>query len=204
MLTLSADSPLQEIAKESGRCVLLKKNEMIKIIDPMGQQVCDLFCFNQDDHTEAFSAGHSLDFNDTLFLSTGHFLYSNRARPMLEIIADSCGRHDLLYPPCGPATFILESGGDEHHPSCQENLELNFFPHGIRPAQVSTTFNIFMNVELSVSGKVSICPPKSKAQDYLLLKAHMDLLLGLTACSHETSNGGQNGPIHYQVFCASP
>ena len=49
------------------------------------------------------------------------------------------------------------------------------------------------------SGKVAVLPPKSKAGDYVLLKARMDLIVGLTACSAEMSNNYAFKPVGYEI-----
>ncbi|WP_413586993.1 DUF1989 domain-containing protein [Bdellovibrio sp. HCB274] len=187
------------IPPQSGASFLLKKDEYLKITDPLGQQVADLFCFNADDLSESLSSGRSIDYNDQIFLTTGHRLYSQRSTPLLEILADTCGRHDFLMTPCSLRMFQIIAGNDDYHPSCHENLCKAFSPHGINPDHISTTFNIFMNVTVSPEGKLEILTPKSKAGDFILFKALTDLVIGLTACSHEESNNGTFKPINYQI-----
>jgi uncharacterized protein YcgI (DUF1989 family) len=50
----------------------------------------------------------------------------------------------------------------------------------------------------SSTGKISVLPPKSKAGDYVILEAKMDLIVGMTACSAEMSNNYSFKPIGYQ------
>lgn len=64
---------------------------------------------------------------------------------------------------------------------------------------IPTPFNIFMNVQFNTNGKLKVLPPTSKAGDFIQFKAKMDLIVGLTACSAEDSNGGTFKPIHYTV-----
>ena len=49
------------------------------------------------------------------------------------------------------------------------------------------------------TGKVAVLPPKSKAGDYVILEARMDLLVGLTACSAEMSDNYSFKPIGYEI-----
>ena len=88
----------------------------------------------------------------------------------------------------------------EYHPSCFENLYTNLKPFGIEPDDVPTAFNIFMNVQFDKNGKLSVDPPLSKAGDYVLLEAQMDLIVALTACSAEDSNNGSFKPIHFEIM----
>jgi uncharacterized protein YcgI (DUF1989 family) len=50
------------------------------------------------------------------------------------------------------------------------------------------------------TGKVSVLPPKSRAGDYMILEAKMDLIVGLTACSAEMSNNYSFKPIGFEVY----
>ena len=52
----------------------------------------------------------------------------------------------------------------------------------------------------SDTGKIDVLPPKSKAGDYIIIEAHMDLLVGLTACSAEMSNNYSFKPIGYEIL----
>lgn len=187
------------IPPQSGRAFYLKKGQKLSVVDPEGQQVSDLFCFNADDLSESLSAGRSIDYNDQIYLTTGHILYSQRSNPMLEILHDSCGQHDFLLTPCSLKMFQIVNGNEDHHPSCHENLATALQPGGISPDQISTTFNIFMNVRVNSQGRIEIQPPVSKAGDAITFEAKMNLWVGLTACSHEETNAGSFKPIHFTI-----
>lgn len=57
-----------------------------------------------------------------------------------------------------------------------------------------------MNVPVDAgTGKVSVLPPKSKAGDYVVLHAKMDIIVGLTSCSAGLSNNFSYKPIGYII-----
>lgn len=87
--------------------LLLKKGDVLRIIDPCGEQVADLIAFSKNDPEEWLSSGRSIDYANTIYLSTGHTLYSNRSNPMFRILEDMVGRHDFLLTPCSPETFKI-------------------------------------------------------------------------------------------------
>jgi uncharacterized protein YcgI (DUF1989 family) len=89
-----------------------------------------------------------------------------------------------------------------HHPSCFENLATSLAPYGISSDALPTTFNIFMDVAVAADGAVSIGPPRSRAGDFIDLRAEMDLVVGVTACSAEKSNNGSFKPIDLEVRAA--
>src|SRR3954467_14727080 len=107
---------------------------------------------------------------------------------MLTIAGGDGGRQHFLLPPCTPETVQIIYKNDAAHPSCFHNLATHLAPFGIAPDTIPTTFNIFMNVEIDAKGELQILPPRSKAGESILLRAEMDLIVGLTACSAEMSN----------------
>lgn len=187
------------IEKQTGKAFYLKKGELLTVIDPQGKQVSDMVLFNAEDFGEKLSSGKSLDFEESILLSTGNFLWSNRSRKMVEIIADSNGRNDFLLAPCSKETFEIMYQNTDEHPSCLDNLSKNLKPMGIHQDDIPTAFNIFMNVQFDQFGKISVLPPTSVAGDQVRFRALMDLLVCLTACSAEDSNGGTFKPIQYTI-----
>jgi uncharacterized protein YcgI (DUF1989 family) len=187
------------IKKQSGTAFILKKNQLLKVIDPNGEQVSDMVLFNCDDLKEKLSSGKTFDFEESILLSKGNFLWSNRSRKMVEILEDTNGRNDFLLAPCSKETFEIMYDFAGYHPSCFENLYTNLESFGINKDDIPTAFNIFMNVQFDEIGKLKVCPPQSKANDYIEFKALMDVVVGLTACSAEDSNNGSFKDIHYEI-----
>lgn len=188
------------IEKQSGAAFKLKKGQKLKVIDPQGEQVSDMVLFNAEDTREKISSGKTLDFEENILITRGDHLWSNRSNKMMEILEDTNGRNDFLLAPCSPETFKIMYGNSDYHPSCFENLYTNLAKFDIEPDDIPTAFNIFMNVQFQPDGKLSVDPPMSKAGDHVIFEAKMDLIVGLTACSAEDSNGGSFKPIHYEIL----
>ncbi len=186
---------------QTGTGFSLDKGQVLRVIDPEGEQVSDIIAFARADKGEWLSSGRSIDYNNTVYLTTGHVLYSNRSNPMFTILEDRVGRHDFLLTPCSSETFeILYEGHEGYHPSCLENLTKNLERFGILLDDVPTTFNAFMNVDILPSGELKIGPPLSEPGDFLDLRAEMDLIVGVTACSAEMSNNYSFKPIEVEVY----
>jgi uncharacterized protein YcgI (DUF1989 family) len=188
------------IPPRSGTAFTLDRGQRLTVIDPEGVQVADLLAYNRGDVAEAISAGRTFDYAETIRLTTGHKLYSNRSNVMLEIIADDVGVHDFLLTPCSTATFDHFYPDLPRHRGCFGNLAEALSPYGIVEDMIPTAFNCFMNVPVDGrTGRLEVLPPVSKAGDRILFEAHMDLVIGLTACSAPASNGGSFKPIDWQV-----
>lgn len=187
------------IAPQSGVAFTINKGEILTVMDPLGQQVSDMVLFNRHDKKEKISSGKTMDFEESILISQGNFLWSNRSNKMMEIKQDTNGRNDFLLAPCSPETFKIMYNNHDDHPSCLNNLHVNLLPYAIDLDDIPTAFNIFMNVQFDTKGKLEVLPPTSKSGDYIQFIAVMDLIVGLTACSAEDSNGGSFKPIHFEV-----
>ena len=194
---------IRVIAPRSGVAFALHRGERLKVIDPQGEQVADLVAFNRDDVGEAISSGRSIDYASKLYLSSGDPIYSNRSRVLLRILEDTVGRHDFLLSPCSADMFRIIYGDAHPHRGCFGNLAEALAPYGIAPDAIPTAFNVFMNVPVdAATGTISVEPPLSRAGDYIVFEAQVDLLIGLTACSAGQSNNFTYKPIHYEVTSA--
>ena len=188
------------IAPRTGVSFVLKKGEFLKVIDLQGEQVSDMVCYNLEDRKEYLSSGRTIDYAETIFLTKGHLLYSNRSNTMMEIVEDTVGRHDFLLTPCSAETFRIIYGHQTPHQGCLGNLKMALAEYGIEGDAIPVSFNIFMHVALDEqTGRISVLPPKSKAGDFILFRASMDLIVGLTACSAEMSNNYCFKPIAYLI-----
>jgi uncharacterized protein len=187
------------IAPRSGTAFTLERGQVLRVIDPEGTQVSDLLAFAADDVRETLSNGRSFDYEETLRMGAGNRLWSNRSQVMLSIVEDTVGTHDFLLTPCSEATFRHFYPEQPVHRGCFGNLAEALAPFGIEPEQIPCAFNIFMNVPVAPDGKLRVDPPVSKPGDYIRLRAEMDLIIGLTACSAYASNGGSFKPIHYEI-----
>jgi uncharacterized protein YcgI (DUF1989 family) len=190
---------LREIPPQSGTAFRMRKGEVLRVVDPLGEQVADLIAFAVDDPREHLSSGRTIDYAGTIKLTSGHVLYSNRSRPMFTIGHDDVGQHDFLLTPCSRETFEILYDHKGDHPSCLGNLCDALSSFGIAPDAIPVTFNIFMNVEVDPSGRIAVLPPRSRAGDAVEFAADMDLIVGLTACSAEMSNNYAFKPIRFAV-----
>ena len=189
------------LAPQTGSGLTLPAGSTLTIVDPCGEQVSDLGFFAADDHDEWFSSGRTTDYKNSIYVGPGDPLYSNRSRVMATVVTDTVGIHDLTLTPCSQDTFDLlypEFEGAPH-PSCFANLVGAFAPFGIGPDRISTTLNVFMDVWTDLDGELHIDPPPTTPGDRFTIRAEIDLVVGVTACSAEKSNNGRCTPIDIRV-----
>lgn len=73
---------------------VVKQGETLRILDLEGNQAADTLFFNAHNPSERYSAMDTIREQGKVYLTTGSQLRSNENNVMLEIVADTCGRHD--------------------------------------------------------------------------------------------------------------
>ncbi len=190
------------IKPQSGISFVMEKNQLVQIIDCEGKQVADLVAFNRENKKEKLSTGVTIDNNSSLFLHKGDYLYTNEYNKMFMVIEDTAGNHDLLHPACSPPMYRYQYKITSYHPSCLGNLSKALGSYEISIEEIPNPVNLFMNTILEPDGKIRVEEPLTRSGDYILLRAEMDMILGITACSVEESkcNGFNCTPIMVKIL----
>lgn len=189
------------ISAQTGVAFRLLKNQIIKIIDTEGKQVADLVAYNLNNPKEKFSTSVTLDNNSSLFIKNGDSLFSNKYNKMFTVIGDTVGKHDILYPACSSDMYRYQYKIRKHHPSCYENLTTILKKFNIEE-ELPIPLNIFQNSQVNIDGKLKIEAPISKPGDHIDLKAEMDLIVAVSACSVKESacNNFKCSPINIEIY----
>jgi len=177
----------------SGKRIDVKKGQRITVTDVNGGQVADFFAVSAADSDEFLSPSVTLDCHESLKLNVGDEIYTNHYRPMFRILSDDVGTHDLLFPSCRLEMYDFFYQNGSGHPNCYDNI--NGALGEQRP--IINPVNLFMNTTVDASGKITIHPPISKADDKIVLEALMDVHVGIAACSVSEcdTNNGKCTPI---------
>lgn len=150
-----------------------------------------------DNSEEFLSTAVTIDCNESLHLKVGDIVYSNLYRPLPRVVRDDAGRHDLLFPGCRREAYDFFYRNGEGHPNCYDNIN----GHMERRRPIIRPLNLFMKTKVEADGKLTICPPVSKAGDCIALEALVSLHIGVAACSvsEGACNGGSCKPIRALV-----
>ena len=162
-----------------GAAMEMTEGENVTVVDVEGGQVADFFAERAGDPGEFLSPAVTIDCNESLRLHVGDFLYTNRYRPMFQVVCDEVGEHDLLFPCCRPEMYDFFYQNGDGHPNCYDNINRALGAH--RP--IIQPVNLFMHTTVDGTGKITIHPPVSKAGNKIVLQAQMDVRLGIAACS---------------------
>ena len=197
------------IPAKEGRAFVVKKGQVLRIHQVTGGQVGDCVFYNANDYREMFHVGQSWAINVICGTGTAKqfkYFYSKppRENVMLSVVEDTYGDH---WGNCGGrcSTRLYELRDNipaGTHRSCQENLTEALAPYGLTGDDVFDIFNIFMVADLHPDGSFTIKPTEVGPDDYLDLRAEMDVLAAVSACPADTSptNAGQSNPLGIKIF----
>jgi len=184
----------ERVPEKKGISFMIEEGDRFEVIDPQGEQVADLVAFVKEDTSERFSPKYTYRRENQLRPTTGDHLYTTEGRPILRIIEDDCGIHDLLYAPCNH-WVVGDYYGQEGEGGCRENLTEVLAGEGITKKELQETLNIFMKSIIS-DHEIKIGEPESEPNDTIVFEAELDAIIGIAACSGEsTVNAGGTKPI---------
>ena len=178
----------------------LRPGQLLRIVDLEGRQAVDFLCYRADDPAERYNAADTMKYAKTIFLTAGHGIYSDMGRRMFTIVEDTCGRHDTIGGCCSTESNELRYGVKDT-PSCRQNFLRALAPFGLGKKDVVANINWFMNVPVDADGAMGITDGLSKAGDYVVLRAEMDVLAVISNCpqTRNPCNGFNPTPIRVVV-----
>lgn len=193
-----------EIPARHGAALEVRRGQVVRVVDVEGQQVGDLVCFNRDDLGERYSPQNTVLFNRTIYPKVGAVLVSERGRPMLRLIADTVGVHDLICGSCSDEYYRTRLDHHEPHRSCRGNLAEAMAPWGVAARDVPFSFNLFMRWPVQPDGAVVPMAAPSGPGDYVDLRAEMDLVVANSACPSDITPTNAHNPTPMRLVLYEP
>ena len=196
------------IPARHGRAFEVKKGQTFRIHQVDGKQVGDCVFYNANDYKEWWHCGQSWAINVICGTGTSknfQYFYSKppRENVMMTVVDDTCGNHwGNMGGRCSTRRYQLRDNIESGHRSCQENLTEALAPYGISGDEIFDIFNVFMNVDLHEDGGFTIKPTEVGPDDYIDMRAEIDILAAVSACPADTSptNGGRSAPLGIKIF----
>jgi uncharacterized protein YcgI (DUF1989 family) len=185
----------------SARAFEVEAGSLVRVTDPEGCQVGDLLCVARDDPFERLSQARTRTYLQRLALRPGDALWSTRDRPLLTLVEDTVGVHDLLF--CGCSRFVFETFlGRPGKTGCLDHLAAALASHGVAADAVEAPVDLFMATEVTPAGELAIHASPSRPGDHVVLRAEADLVVALAACADDVTecNGGRCGPLVVDVL----
>jgi urea carboxylase-associated protein 1 len=186
----------------------LDAGEVLRILDLEGNQAADTLFFCADDPAERYSATDTIREQGNVYLSAGSVLRSTLNRPMLEMVADTCGRHDTLGGACASESNTVRYDLEKRcmH-ACRDSWMLAIAEHpeyGLSKRDIGHNINFFMNVPVTADGELSFADGISGAGKYVELKALVDTIVLISNCPqlNNPCNAYNPTPVECLIWAA--
>ena len=127
---------------------------------------------------------------------------------MLEIIADTCGRHDTLGGACATESNTVRYAHDtKYMHACRDSWLLAVAEdeqYGLSKRDITHNINFFMNVPVTPDGGLTFEDGISAPGKYVEMRAEMDVLVRISNCPqlNNPCNGYNPTPVEAIIWDA--
>lgn len=185
---------------------VVKKGQTFRILDTEGNQAADTLFYNANDPSERYSAVDTIREQGILYLTAGTKLLSNENNVMLEIVADTCGRHDTIGGACATESNTVRYALEKKcmH-ACRDSWMLAVAEHeeyGLSKRDITHNINFFMNVPVTQEGGLTFEDGISAPGKYVEMKACMDTIVLISNCPqlNNPCNGYNPTPVEVLIW----
>jgi len=183
---------------------VINQGQVLRILDLEGNQAADTLFYSAADPAERYSAMDTLREQGNVYLSAGSRLLSNRGKLMLEIVADTCGRHDTLGGACATESNTVRYAIDKKHMhACRDSWLLAVSENeqfGMSKRDITHNINFFMNVPITPEGGLSFADGISAPGKYVELRAAMDVIVLISNCPQLNNPCNAYNPTPIQLL----
>jgi len=196
----------EEVAAGDYFIKVVNKGQTFRILDIGGNQAADTLFYNANDPAERYSAMDTVREQGVLYLTAGTKLLSNETNVMLEIVADTCGRHDTIGGACATESNTVRYALEKKcmH-ACRDSWMLAVAEHeeyGLSKRDITHNINFFMNVPVTEDGGLRFEDGISAPGKYVEMKAYMDTIVLLSNCPqlNNPCNGYDPTPVEVLIW----
>ncbi len=183
---------------------VVKAGQTFRILDLEGNQAADTLFYNANDPSERYSAVDTIREQGNVYLSAGTRLLSNEQNLMLEITADTCGRHDTVGGACATESNTVRYALEKKcmH-ACRDSWMLAVAENeefGMTKRDITHNINFFMNVPVTADGGLSFADGVSAPGKYVEMKAAMDVIVLISICPQLNNPCNAYNPTPVEVL----
>ena len=185
----------------------IEAGETLRIVDLEGNQAADTFFFSAENTAERYSAQDTIREQGGIYLTTGTRLVSNRRRGMLEITADTCGRHDTIGGACAAESNMVRYALEKRFMhNCRDTflLQMAIAGYAVSKRDLAHNINFFMNVPVTPEGGLKFDDGVSESGKYVEMRAEISVLCLISNCPQLNNPCNGYTPTPIEVILWSP
>jgi urea carboxylase-associated protein 1 len=182
----------------------VRKGQTFRIHDLEGNQAADTLFYSAADPAERYSAIDTIREQRNVYLSVGTKLMSSEGNPMLEITADTVGRHDTLGGACATESNTVRYALEKKcmH-ACRDSYLLAVTEndqYGLSKRDITHNINFFMNVPVTPDGGLTFADGVSAPGKYVEMRAEMDVIVLISNCPQLNNPCNAYNPTPIEVL----
>ena len=183
---------------------VVRKGQTVRIVDLEGNQAADTLFYSAADPAERYSAVDTIREQRNVYLSVGTKLISTMGNPMLEIVADTVGRHDTLGGACATESNTVRYALEKKcmH-ACRDSWMLAVAENerfGLTKRDITHNINFFMNVPVTPDGGLTFADGVSGPGKYVEMRAEMDVIVLISNCPQLNNPCNDYNPTPIEVL----
>ena len=195
------------IVRGTAQAYELAPGEVVQIIDVEGQQCSDFIAFHAGDlesgQVNMIDSTATRSMVRRAYPGPGLFdkFYDGEMRPLLNVVQDTCGRHDTFGLACTARGY--EERGFPGHVNCSDNISDTMAPYGVGRRNAWPAINFFWNTWVDgPSHHIQTEESWSRPGDYVAMKAIEPLVCVSTACPDDIDpiNGWNPTDVHVRIY----
>jgi len=163
----------------------IKARQTLRIVDLEGNQAADTLFYDAHNPDNRYSASDTVQQQANVYLTTGTRLISTEGDVLLEIVADTCGRHDTLGGACSRESNTMRYAHEkEHMHACRDSFicGVQHWSPELGKRDITCNINFFMNVPVTPDGKLTFADGISAPGRYVELRAERDVVCLISNC----------------------
>lgn len=164
----------------------LQPGQVLRIVDLEGNQAADTLFYDADQPEDHYSAINTITAQESIYLTTGSILRSESGKELLEIVADTCGRHDTLGGSCSAQSNTVRYAHEKlHMHNCRDTFMLQmtkFDDDRYLKRDLAPNINFFMNVPVTPEGGLKFDDGVSRPGAYVEMRSKARTTVLISNC----------------------
>jgi len=164
----------------------VRRNEVLRVSLDEGFSTVTVVAWNADEPSERLNLPDTVKVQWTTGLGKGRVILSDMGKVMFSFVEDSCGAHDCLMGGSTASSNTRKYAGANGAEirNTRDNLVKMTTKLGLDKRDIPAALALFAPVRVDSDGSFQWKPDLVADDDYVELRAEMDMVVGFSNCPH--------------------
>ncbi|WP_341280338.1 urea amidolyase associated protein UAAP2 [Paenibacillus sp. FSL H8-0537] len=181
----------------------LLPGQVLRIVDLEGNQAADTLFYDADQPEDHYSAIATIAGQANVYLTAGSVLRAESGKPLVTIVADTCGRHDTIGGSCSAQSNTVRYAHEKlHMHNCRDTFMLQLAKReaGYTKRDLAPNVNFFMNVPVTAEGGLQFADGVSAPGYYVEMQSHGRVTVLISNCPQLNNPCNAYNPTSVQAL----